>query len=594
MSRPDPKPREVAPDPDCLPERDSVSLLLRETLLVPPQMVCNEAYEIFSKDPSLHSLPVVDGTRPMGMINRHLLVEQYSKLFFRELYGRHPISTIMEKAPLIVDQGMSLDDLSRILVEDGEKFLYDGFIITRRGHYAGMGRAHDLMAELTRRKQAHLFHIAHHDMLTGLPNRQLFQDRLRQAVSKAARDRSHLAVLFIDLDHFKTVNDTLGHGAGDQILCTMARRLERCVRASDTVARLGGDEFTVILAELSRAADAAVVADKILRTLAEPVELKGRPVRVSGSIGISQFPEDGDDWETLVQQSDSALYHAKESRNRFQFFQQRQHAQVMHRHALQEDLRQAYEKGQFLLHFQPQVDLSSGRVAGVEALLRWRHPERGLVTAAEFIESTEETGLIIPLGDWVLAEACRQAVVWRQRGLTLWTAVNVSGRQFQAPGFASRILRCLREHGLPPSVLQLELTESIALETSEEALRDLEDLRREGVQLAMDDFGSGYSSLSYLRRFTFDILKIDRTFVKDIPDRARDCAIARAILSMAHSLDLKVVAEGVETREQQDLLRESGCDLMQGYLFSPAVPAEEVEALLARGRTRGQETAATG
>jgi diguanylate cyclase (GGDEF)-like protein len=594
MPRPDPTRTDAAPDPDRLPELDTVSLLLRETVLLPPQMNCNEAYGLFMKDPSLHSLPVVDGVRPVGMINRHILVEQYSKLFFRDLYGRHPITLIMEKAPLVVDAGTSLDDLSRILVEDGEKFLYDGFIITRRGQYAGMGRAYDLMAELTRRKQAHLYHIAHHDMLTGLPNRQLFQDRLRQAVSKAARDRAPLAVLFIDLDHFKAINDTLGHAAGDQLLSVVARRLERCVRASDTVARLGGDEFTVILAEITRPADAALVAEKILRSLAEPAQLRGRPVRISASIGIGLFPEDGADSESLVQRSDNALYHAKEARNSFQFFQRQQHEAVLHRHALQEELRQAFDKGQFLLHFQPQVDLSSGRVAGVEALLRWRHPGRGLVGAGDFIESTEQTGLIVPLGDWVLAEACRQAAEWRRRGLSLWTAVNVSGRQFQSAGFATRVLRSLREHDLPPSLLQLELTESVALGTSAEALRELERLRAEGVQVAMDDFGSGYSSLSYLRSFSFDVLKIDRAFVKDIPSRRRDWAIARAILSMAHSLNLKVVAEGVETLEQQELLREGGCDLMQGHLFSPAVAAGEVEPLLTAGPARGREKAALG
>ena len=235
MAHPEPK----GEDPDRLPGADTVLLLLRDTPPIPPGMNCNDAFALFSKNPALHSLPIVDGTQPLGMINRSILVEQYSKLFFRDLYGRHPITAIMEKAPLVVDEGTSLDDLSRILVEDGEKFLYDGFIITRRGRYAGMGRAHDLMAELARRKQAHLYHIAHHDNLTGLPNRQLFQDRLRQALSKAGRDQSSLAVLFIDLDKFKTVNDTLGHGVGDQLLCALARRLERCVRASDTVARLG-------------------------------------------------------------------------------------------------------------------------------------------------------------------------------------------------------------------------------------------------------------------------------------------------------------------------------------------------------------------
>ena len=587
MAHPEPK----GEDPDRLPGADTVLLLLRDTPPIPPGMNCNDAFALFSKNPALHSLPIVDGTQPLGMINRSILVEQYSKLFFRDLYGRHPITAIMEKAPLVVDEGTSLDDLSRILVEDGEKFLYDGFIITRRGRYAGMGRAHDLMAELARRKQAHLYHIAHHDNLTGLPNRQLFQDRLRQALSKAGRDQSSLAVLFIDLDKFKTVNDTLGHGVGDQLLCALARRLERCVRASDTVARLGGDEFTVILTEIARPADAAVVAEKILRSVAEPIELKGRPLRISASIGISLFPEDGADSEMLLQRSDNALYHAKESRNSYQFFQARQHAAVMHRHALEDELRQAFDRGEFLLHYQPQVELSSDRIPGVEALLRWRHPKRGLLNAGEFIDAAEETGLIVPLGEWILAEACRQAEEWRSKGLSVWTAVNVSGRQLRAPGFAGRVLDLLGKTGLAPAGLQLELTESVAIETGADAFRELERLRREGVQVAMDDFGSGYSSLSTLRSFSFDILKIDRAFVKHIPDRARDCAIARAILRMAHSLDLKVVAEGVESMRQQDLLKEGGCDLIQGFLHSPAVAAEDIERLLCRGGAGGRAAA---
>ncbi|HZE97794.1 MAG TPA: EAL domain-containing protein [Planctomycetota bacterium] len=546
-------------------------------------MVCNDLYALFAKDTRIHSLPVVDGLKPVGLINRQILIEQYSKLYFRELYGRHPISSIMEASPLVVDAGMSLDDLSRILVEDGEKSLYDGFIITNQGRYAGMGRAHDLMAELARRKQAHLYHIAHHDMLTGLPNRQLFQDRLRHAVSKAERDRASLAVLFIDLDNFKTVNDTLGHGAGDSLLVKVARRLDGCVRTSDTVARLGGDEFTIILTELTKPGDASVVTEKILRSLSEPVEVRERTLRITGCIGISVFPGDGADAETLVQHADNALYQAKEMRNSFQFFQPSQHAAVMHRHALEAELRQAHDKGEFLLHYQPQLELSSGRTAGVEALLRWNHPVRGIVSAGEFIELAEETGLIVPLGDWILGEACRQAADWRRRGLPeLWMAVNVSG--LQRSGFGPRVLRMHQASALSPSLLQIEITESAAIGSSRDAIDDLDLLRREGVKVAMDDFGSGYSSLSYLRSFSFDVLKIDRSFIKDLPSSPRDRAIAMGILGLARSLDIKVVAEGVETPEQRDILHEAGCERVQGFLYSPAVPPGEIEHRLLQSK----------
>jgi EAL domain-containing protein (putative c-di-GMP-specific phosphodiesterase class I) len=355
------------------------------------------------------------------------------------------------------------------------------------------------------------------------------------------------------------------------------------VRASDSVARLGGDEFTIILTELTRSADAAVVAEKVLQALAQPVEIKGRPLRVSASIGISLFPEDGVDSESLVQLSDNALYHAKERRSSFQFFQRSQHDAVMHRHFLEEELRQAFEGGQFLLHYQPQVELSTGRIVGVEALLRWRHPGRGLLAAVEFIDLAEETGLIVPLGDWILSETCRQAAQWKAQGLSLWTAVNVSGRQVRHPGFGARVIEILRSRNLPAASLELELTESVALESSDATRRDLEELRREGVLLAMDDFGSGYSSLSYLRNFPFDVLKIDRSFIKDIPTSGRDRAIARAILDLARSLNLKVVAEGVETSEQQEVLREAGFKFLQGFLYSPAVTAEVVTAMIQRG-----------
>ena len=289
------------------------------------------------------------------------------------------------------------------------------------------------------------------------------------------------------------------------------------------------------------------------------------------------------DSESLVQLSDNALYHAKERRNSFQFFQRSQHDAVIHRHLLEEELREAHEKGQFLLHYQPQIELSTGRIVGVEALLRWRHEKRGLLAAVDFIDLAEETGLILPLGDWILTEACRQAAEWKAQGLSIWTAVNVSGRQMRNPGFGARVLEILKNRNLPAESLQLELTESVALESSEETRRELEQLRRKGVLLAMDDFGSGYSSLSYLRNFSFDVLKIDQTFVKDLPTRERDRAIARAILEMARSLELKVVAEGVETPEQQELLRQAGCEFLQGHLFSSAVPAEEVRAMISRG-----------
>jgi diguanylate cyclase (GGDEF)-like protein len=575
--------------PDFVPERivagyDSVALLLRQIWPVAPHMKCGEVYEIFAKDRQLHSLPIVDGDRPLGLINRRILVEQFSKRYFRELYGRKPISFVMEKAPLIVDKGVSLDDLSRILVEDGDQFLYDGFIITESGRYLGMGRAHDLMDELSKRKQAHLYHIAHHDMLTGLPNRQLFQDRLRRCVAQASRHGQSMGLLFIDLDHFKQVNDSFGHAAGDALLAAVARRLEACVRASDTVARLGGDEFTVILGELAQSADAALVAEKILRALSQPLAIQGRSLRISASIGVSLYPEDGADAGTLVIHADTALYDAKEGRACYRFFRKSLHASVMLRHETEAELRGAVERGEMLLHYQPQVEMKSGRIVGVEALLRWRHPRRGLVQPADFVPLAEEIGEIVELGEWVLGEACRQARAWRSLGLPeLGMAVNVSALQFEGPGLADLALQFLDAMDLPPSAIELELTETAAMTRGQKAGAELDLLRAAGVRVAMDDFGTGYSSLSTLRNFSFDTLKIDRSFVKSLVSSPRDQAISRAILGLAHSMDLKVVAEGVESVDQWQLLKAEGCDLMQGYLCSPALAPEGIEALMRQG-----------
>ena len=559
----------------------SVAMLLKQVDPVSPVTRCGDVYDIFSGDPQLHSLPVVEALKPVGLINRRALVEQYSKLYFRDLYGKKPISLIMEKSPLVVDKGVSLDDVSRILVEDGDQFLYDGFIITEQGSYLGMGRAHDLMAELAKRKQAHLFHIAHHDVLTGLPNRQLFRDRLRKSLARAERHGHRVGLLFIDLDHFKSVNDTLGHPAGDELLLAVAGRLKGCVRSADTVARLGGDEFTVILDEMNSVGDASVVSEKILWALSQPLEIKGRVLHISASVGVSLYPEDGSDADTLVSRSDNALYHAKERRNSFQFFQKNVHDELMRRHAMDAELRGALEKGEMELYYQPKLDLKSGRICGAEALLRWEHPFRGLVGPSEFIPLAESNGMIIALGDWALAQACRQAASWQAEGFPNFSmAVNVSARQLERPGLAEAVLRVLTETGLAPELIELELTESVAMNSKGRASEELDLLRSCGVRIAMDDFGTGYSSLAYLRNFSFDTLKIDRSFVISLVKSPRDQAIARAILAMAHSLDLTVVAEGVETYEQRELLKADGCDVMQGYACSPPLPAAEMGGLL--------------
>lgn len=425
-------------------------------------------------------------------------------------------------------------------------------------------------------------HLAHHDALTGLPNHRLFANRLRQLMVQARRYPRLLAVLFIDLDRFKPVNDSLGPERGDRLLRAVAERLTATVRESDTVARRSGDEFTIILDGIARAQDAARVAQKIQEALARPYVLGDREIVLDTSIGISLFPSDGDDAETLVKHADVAMNRAKrQSGNSVQFFLPEMNTSATERLELEQALRLAIEREELLLHYQPQVDLASGRISGMEALVRWPHASLGLVSPARFIPLAEETGLIVPLGDWVLREACRQNRAWREAGLARCpVSVNLSARQFQAERPADPIDRALRESGLEPAALDLELTESTVMADAEVAIETLSRMRSIGVGISIDDFGTGHSSLSYLKRFPIHRLKIDKGFVDTLLVDQRDEAITRAIIGMANNLDLRAVAEGVETREQLEFLRTLGCDEVQGYYLARPMPADRAGEFL--------------
>ena len=431
-----------------------------------------------------------------------------------------------------------------------------------------------------------LRHLATHDMLTGLPNRVLLDDRLAQAIAHAERERQQFAVLVVDLDRFKLVNDSLGHRAGDELLCEVARRLGVLVRNIDTVARLGGDEFVLVLSTVSDRQDAENVAIRAIESLQAAVRIVGLDVYTSPSIGIAFYPTDGAAAETLLAHADAAMYCAKqEGRNRFQCFAPGMDTATRDRVRLESDLRQALALGQFELHYQPKVDASTGHVHGAEALIRWRHPERGLVLPDEFIALAEECGLIHSIGEWVLREACRQCRAWQLDGLpALRVAVNVAASQFRGGNLLDTIQRALDAAGLEPRCLELELTESAVMTNPEESVAILEHLSRMGVLVSVDDFGTGYSSMSYLRRFPIDKLKIDRGFVRDLMTRPEDVSIVQAIISLAHSLRLKVVAEGVETPEQLDFLRSMGCDQYQGFHFSPPLPAAAFKDLVREAR----------
>ncbi|MBW2274303.1 MAG: EAL domain-containing protein [Deltaproteobacteria bacterium] len=454
-------------------------------------------------------------------------------------------------------------------------------------------------------RQSHL--LAYYDSLTGLPNRKLFTDRLEQSLHQARRSDRLVAMCFLDLDGFKLVNDTLGHSAGDRMLREVSERVMNCTRLSDSIARasseessvavsrLGGDEFTFVLNGIARSDDAGIVADRVLNAIRKPFVLEGREVTASASIGIAVFPHDGEDAETLLRNADRAMYWAKgRGRNNYQFYAESMNTAAKRKIELEGRLRRALDDDDLTLHYQPMRNAEGTTVTSAEALLRWEDPDLGPISPAEFIPVAEETGLIVRVGEWVLRTACAQAQAWQEAGYRpIRMSVNLSGRQIRRTTLVESVDRVLRESNLSPAHLELEITESTIMQDDDVTLEAFRELDEMGVGLALDDFGTGYSSLSYLRRFPISRVKIDRSFVNGVPDNKDDTILVAAVIAMARSLGLAVVAEGVETREQADFLRDSGCDELQGYLFSPAVPAEDFARFLEKEKP-GHEPDPTG
>ncbi|KAF0162890.1 MAG: diguanylate cyclase/phosphodiesterase [Rhodocyclaceae bacterium] len=555
---------------------------------------CQDILDRFLADGAIYALPVVDAVaRPVALVDRKHYVEFFSKPYSREIFGRRSILELLayeeyeSSEPIVVEDSCSVEDVAQIIIDAGMQHMVSGFLVSSNGFYLGVANGHDLLNIITQRKQAELYYLAHYDSLTGIPNRMLLGDRLDQACRDAKRKGCLAALLFIDIDRFKQINDSLGHSAGDAVLRKVVDRLKASARAADTVARLGGDEFVILMEDLDDPAYVDVVAQRLVNSMREPIELLGHSLVATVSVGSAIYPSDDTEISPLLAKADAAMYEAKGAgRDRFCRYSAATAMYNPARMSLENDLRRGIERNELLLHYQPQVDIASQELRGVEVLVRWQHPERGLVGPGQFIPVAEESGLIVPLGEWVLREAFRQLREWEALGLPpLRMSVNISALQFRHGSLPSFLAEQMAAYDIDPRYIELELTESVLMHDMDEVLQTLQEIKALGVSLAIDDFGTGFSSLSYLRRFPIDRLKIDQSFVRDIECTPANESIARAIVGLANSLSLDIVAEGIETSAEKAVLEHIRCTEGQGYLFAKPMSAEDIRAWITTHRT---------
>lgn len=557
-------------------EKPTVRRLLQYVEPVITQERCVDVLDRFISDKELLAVAVVDQNQtPAGILDRGLISEIFLRPFSRDLLHNKRVIEIMDANPIIVDINAGIDDVAQIIINAGMRHMVNGFIILNKGLYAGMATGHALLEEITHRRQHDLFILAHYDQLTGLANRLLFNDRLEQGCRNAQRNHKMLGLVFVDIDRFKYINDTMGHSFGDHLLVKVAERFSASVRQSDTIARLGGDEFVLILQNIESEEDAVMVLANITDKLREPMSILEREIQITASMGMAFFPQHDESIEGLIRKADAAMYEVKQSgRNAFLVFNPKMDQVKIERMSVETQLRMALKNGELSLSYQPQIQLPELRVAGVEALLRWTHPQLGNVSPATFIPVAEDTGLIISIGEWVLREACQQHFRWIEQGLpAMRIAVNVSCVQFKQREFCGLVKQIIDESGVDPQYLELELTESVVMTHAEYTVQTLMELRALGVKLAIDDFGTGYSSLSYLRKFPLDRIKIDQSFIRHIKNTPANEAIVRAIIVLGESLGLETIAEGIENEDELECVISHHCNEVQGYHFARPLSA---------------------